>query len=442
MSQHFDYLLDDASRTFFQKVAEERAAVPGRRDRAGSAAAARPTEKTASARSAIEKLAGEIETDLYILRSAGPIGCNLGMTKRALAHLGRLADDPRIVAHPGVVPDLFDKVAAAAVDADLEAATAQLCALAPAGDQGRVRAELAKIARELVVGMVAAQQEITKVAAGLGLAGLGRAGRIAETLRGAESAARGVAGAAEGGLARLGRQWRARSALNARSQVSQIGKEIEGTRAARQGIEASRGQMKPQQFAQEVGANKAVAAGQQQQYARAQAAYAGRRGAAVAKSPAAGAVQAPTAAAPRSAGAPTPTPATPRPTPTPTAAPPPRTSAPAPSTASSARSEAERKFSKVTGGKFDAAKPAKGPQAPQPTPPKESGAEADAGARSPEGEENEGGSAMDALKKLHTSGWSSLKPHEKNKLITGGVGIVGAHRLLTGRDLISGDKND
>jgi hypothetical protein len=99
---------------------------------------------------------------------------------------------------------------------------------------------------------------------------------------------------------------------------------------------------------------------------------------------------------------------------------------------SPARAEAERHFSKVTGGKFDAPRAAPTAEAPAAEP-----------AASPsEGRSPRGSSIVGAVKKLHSRGWGALAPHEKSQLLTGGVGLIGAHRLLTGRDLLTGDNND
>jgi hypothetical protein len=442
MSHHFDFLIDDLDRSFFQKVAEERA------DVAATRVARAPIEKRASTETPREKLAADIATDLVVLRDAGPIGCSLGMTKRALAHLGRLAGDPRVLEQPGVVPDLFNKVAAAALEADLGHAEAELCGLAPEEDRSEVRRELAKIARALVAGLDSIQQQLAKEAAGLGLAGLGRAAGMGRALRGAENAARGVVGAAEGGLSRMGRQWRARRALNARAEVGQVGKELEGTRAAGQALEANRGQMKPGAVAKAQGANQAVAAGQQQQLAKAQASYAARRSAAVAKSPAASA-RAPAAAPPKTP----PAPATSSATPAPPAAPKtsPTVSAPTSSgraqSTSPARAQAEARFKSLTkkpdsGGGAPSTGEAADKAKAAATPP-EAGAsgtseKSEAGA----GERVGAGKLTDTLHKFHGQGWGSLSQAEKHQLLTTGAGVIGAHRLLTGRDLLTGDKDD
>jgi hypothetical protein len=44
------------------------------------------------------------------------------------------------------------------------------------------------------------------------------------------------------------------------------------------------------------------------------------------------------------------------------------------------------------------------------------------------------------ISKFNKQGWGSLTPGEKTKLIGAGVATVAGHRILTGRDLVSGDK--
>jgi hypothetical protein len=427
MTTHFDFLLDDPGRDFFQRVAVERVAPP---PDAPAALTKQAKEEP------LDKLAAELDADLQILEGVGDVGLTLGMTKRALRHLARLGDDERLLGRPGVAPDLFGKIAAAAVAKDIAAAARELGAGA--------RGEVTKIGLKLATELEAVRADLEKRAAGLGLAGLGRAGLVAKELRGASNLARGAVGAAEEGLGRLGRQWRAGKALDARANVRQIGQELRGTEAAGAELQAARGQMKPSAASKALGANRAVVEAQKQQLAKAQSAYAARRGAAVARAPSAGAVG---GASPAPGGAAKPAPASAPPASAPA---PPRASAPttAPTTAqaagsmSPARAEAERRFAGLSGGKpggagkTDAPRAARMPEAPDKAP------AAAPGAAPGEGEGEAGGSIVDAVKKLHTHGWSALQPHEKKRLLTGGVGLIGAHRLLTGRDLLTGDKND
>ena len=417
MTTHFDFLLDEPGREFFQGVAIDRVYRPP-----GPSPAAALTKNAGEA--TLDKFAAEIDADLQILEGVGSVGLSLGMTKRALAHLGRVADDERLLLRPGVGPDLFGKVAATAVATDIAAAARELGAIAPAEDQARVRQEVTKIGLQLATELEDVRATFEKRAAGLGIAGLGRAGLVAHELRGASNMARRYVGAAEEGVGRLGRQWRARQALNARANVRQIGQELRGTEAAGGALQAARGQMAPSAAAKSLGANRAVADAQKQQLAKAQSAYAARRGTAVARGPAGPALGGPQGGAGALPSRPAPS------------APPARPSAPttSPTTGrvSPARAEAERRFSQMTGGKLEGARAA-------PT------AEARAGQPVASPSEDGGGgrgSVVDAVKRLHTHGWGGLAPHEKSQLLTGGVGLIGAHRLLTGRDLLTGDKND
>lgn len=389
VTDHFDFLIEDASRAFFQEVAADRAAALPRPQ--GPA----PLWKTASRR-LTTKLASEIEADLVILERAGPVGAGLGMTKRAIAHLERLADDPRLHAQPGVMPDLFGKVAATAVATDIAQAADELCKRAAPDDEARLRREVVKLGLSLTTELERLRAGLEKSAAGLGLGSLERAGLLAKELRGASNVARGYIGAAEEGLGRIGRKWRAGEALKARGNLRQIGDEI-------------RGAARPSIAARSAGAERAIAEAQKRQLESAEGAYKARRAAAVAKSPAGAAVGGRSATAPGGA-APKP------PSPPPAAAPTPSKSAPTTAGFSPARAEAERRFARITGG----------------------GA-ADAPEHAGEGG---GSSSLEILKKLHTQGWSGLAPHEKTRLVAGGVGLIGAHRLMTGRDLLTGQKDN
>lgn len=351
VTNHFDFLIEDADRAFFQEVAADRAI----------AAPRAPLAKTASA-TGLDKLASQLDADLVILERAGSVGVELGMTKRAMLHVARLADDPRLLARPGAMPDLFGKVAAAAVAADMAAATAALCKVAAPEELPELRREVAQVGYQLAASLEELRASIEKSAAGLGLGGLGRAGLVAKELRGASNLARGAIGGAEESLGRLGRRFRAGQALKARANVRQIGEEM---RAAGQAGRSA-------------GAERAIAEGQKQQLAKAQESYAARRRAALARSPASAAVGALAEPAPK----------------------PPAATAPS-------AGDAKPESSPTTGG------------------------------------ERKGGSGpLDLLKKLHTQGWSALAPQEKTHLVAGGAGLIGAHRLMTGRDLLTGDKDE
>jgi hypothetical protein len=158
-----------------------------------------------------------------------------------------------------------------------------------------------------------------------------------------------------------------------------------------------RGARRPSIAAGSAGAERAIAEGQKRQLADAEATYKARRAAAVAGSPAGAAVGDDKVRKARSSAAASEAPH----------------SAPTTGGFSPARAEAERRFAKLTHG--------------------------GAGAAS---QQPHKGSPLDILKKLHTEGWSALAPHEKTRLVGGGVGLIGAHRLVTGRDLLTGDKNN
>lgn len=114
---------------------------------------------------------------------------------------------------------------------------------------------------------------------------------------------------------------------------------------------------------------------------------------------------------------------------------------------SPARAAAEERFGKLT-QKARSSAPSTGDGAEKakaaatPPPPHEGAAED----TSASGESGAGGKpaghVMDTFHKLHTRGFGALSSPEKQQLgLTAAAGI-GAHRLATGRDLLTGDKND
>lgn len=115
MSDHFSYLIDDDAGAFFQKVAcEDAEAVLDVRP---VVLQSEPMEKKASAMTHFEKIASRLEYDLGILKTAGSFGLNLGMSKRASAYLETILE--RVDLEPEEFTQVFDKVAATAIETDL-----------------------------------------------------------------------------------------------------------------------------------------------------------------------------------------------------------------------------------------------------------------------------------------------------------------------------------
>lgn len=124
MNKHFAYLFEDDQNEFFQKAAEEEAQSVVAKAMAITKAPIGLLEKQAN--SPFEKLASRIDQDLYILKTAGSCGTNLGMIKRAEAYVDRLfLNDDRVFTEDEF-DILFDKIATAAILADIESAKEEL----------------------------------------------------------------------------------------------------------------------------------------------------------------------------------------------------------------------------------------------------------------------------------------------------------------------------
>jgi len=146
MNRHFRYLLEDPSRDFFQKVAEEQVELP---PRLMTKVASRPAPMTKEA---------QIDEAIGILKMAGPVGIDLGMCKRAAAYIDHAAHDASL--SDDEFFDLYEKVAGAAIDTDFEEAMRE------AGDA--MRTELSKIALRFVQD-VSLEKIAGAVAKGVGL---------------------------------------------------------------------------------------------------------------------------------------------------------------------------------------------------------------------------------------------------------------------------------
>lgn len=145
MSKHFNYLLDDESADFFQKFACDAAEseMPKATDIVKEAAAPMP------ALEGFEKVAARVDLDISILKEAGETGFSLGMVKRASLYIEKVLDE-----HPMSEEQFspwFDKIAAAAIEADLATVRADLEKLADGEYQDFINAEIAAAGIDLVM---------------------------------------------------------------------------------------------------------------------------------------------------------------------------------------------------------------------------------------------------------------------------------------------------
>lgn len=193
MNKHFDYLLEESNHAFFQKAAEAIAGAPP---------AAMTKTAAVRAKDPVEKLAHELVLHLNIARNAGPIGVSMGMTKRAFASLERMGGE-RVLPEKHQV-EAFQKVASEAIAVDLTAALEQILEVTPAEKRAYVEREVAIVGRELAK---AAIDESVKLANWLtsGAKGLGKAiGGAGEAVGALRSTAKGIGGAGMAAAERLG----------------------------------------------------------------------------------------------------------------------------------------------------------------------------------------------------------------------------------------------
>jgi hypothetical protein len=122
MNKHFSYLLEDDAGDFFQKTSCQQA------ERVDKVRVPRPEpevfQKQASEESGFEKVANRLSSDLYIIKTAGVCGMDLGMSKRACAYVDRVMADVEMTEEE--FDFFFDKVAAESILIDIEAARNQI----------------------------------------------------------------------------------------------------------------------------------------------------------------------------------------------------------------------------------------------------------------------------------------------------------------------------
>lgn len=202
MRDHFSYLLDDDAGAFFQKAAN-RAAAPAQR-------ALPAMDKTASAAPSFEKLASRLDRDIEIIKVAGACGTGGGMMRRADAYIDRLINIESDIS-PEEFGEIFDKVAAAAIMGDLEAAFAELTADVEPELHHVVERTLAKIGGDMTsLAMLEKEAFLGALARGAGR--LFARGAVKEEIAAGRAIAKGMAGrsAARAGEAvkGLGREFR------------------------------------------------------------------------------------------------------------------------------------------------------------------------------------------------------------------------------------------
>ena len=227
MSDHFSYLYDDNESDFFQKqanaVADE--ALP-RADEIVKTAS--PVSREAYS---LEKMASRLEQDLFIVKTAGDSGFNMGAQSRASSYMTKFAE--RMDIEEDVAEVVFDRFMAGAIEHDLGIVRDELYKLADDESRPWVDSEIAAAGIDLVE---AAQMEKAACVAGIAKAiraskGLGAAARV-----------KAVASAPR----RSVREWRAgragakRSKANVRLQKAQKKLETMKTRATAATVKAGK----------------------------------------------------------------------------------------------------------------------------------------------------------------------------------------------------------
>lgn len=225
MSNHFDYLLNDESESFFQKVANEASGAPVVELHTPS------FSKHASAQSEFEKVASRLDRDLGILKTAGDCGENAGMTKRANAYIDILTSNVNIDAESfGLI---FDKVAAEAIQVDLSEIFDNACSQYPVAYHSIIEETLSKVAAEVVELAILEKEAVIGALAGRLLTGGRLLGRVGANIGGAKA----VIG---GGMKAFGRGAASAAKTTAKQAKrpfsyagKKVGKQVKDFRAAR-----------------------------------------------------------------------------------------------------------------------------------------------------------------------------------------------------------------
>jgi hypothetical protein len=143
MTDHFAYLYNDDEQEFFQKIACDIADE-------GTPSAATPMVKTASSPEVMtfEKVASRFDQDMFIIKTAGPSGFNLGAIRRGMAHFDFTVEN--VDMEDDQVVEMFDKIAAETIQHDLEVCRQALYKLGGEEYKEWVDAEIAAAGLELV----------------------------------------------------------------------------------------------------------------------------------------------------------------------------------------------------------------------------------------------------------------------------------------------------
>lgn len=409
MSKHFAYLTQHDEADFFQKVASDQAES---RMPLASTSIMKTAMQNLLEGMTFEKVAARLDRDIYILKTAGASGMNLGMQKRANAYIDQLVDQCEMT--PEEFDQIFEKVAGEAIMGDLVVAQAHLSEGLDDDGLAWLNGELTKIGAELTELALMEKEAFLGAlrAIGGGVAKLiGRAG--AATGRGVATAAKGVANLPGKAISRI-RDVRVERGI---SGLAQTKKNLDLAQNAQRTLQvAGRGGGLRSTFNQgKIESLQAQAASKKEKLDKLIAKQHAGRGitADVAKPP-----PIPAAALKPKASA------------TATAPKAPTSSTPAP------KPDAKLPSTEGADAAAKAANPPAAPKAdaPPPTVAKDTHAD-DLNMNVAKGE---GATLKGAWGKMRDGGWKSLDGAEKQKLINAGLATVVGGRVITGHGILTG----
>lgn len=393
MTDHFAYLLEDETADFFQK---EACIIADSQMSTMTKTASREASRESYS---FEKISSRVDGDLFMLKTAGPCGIAMGMSKRASSYFDHILDESNLDADE--IDVIFDKIASESISVDLSAAREELYKLAGGDSEllaaideeigfvGFNMAKLATIEKEAIIAaakaLMAAGRSSTKALAGRGVRAVKKGVRAAPSvakkgitapLRAAAKASRSIASKAR--QARLGLAERRLKGIGRGLKSGFAVKGTAGSKAFRKSLQESRGK-------------ELAHVGKLMKNPKYQAAATTKRTA----------VKATTAN--RKAGQ---------------------------ITQSQKRQSqtATRTKKGLTAAKGAAKAPAKTPQPATKTP------------QTPTKTVAEGAKVKlgDAAKKMRDQGWGSLSGDEKQKLINAGLAGVVGHRVVMGKGAVTG----
>lgn len=227
MSDHFAYLLEEDSGDFFQKAAEDEA---HQVVSAATAVAPARMEKTASA---FEKFASRVDSDIEILKTAGDCGLSLGACRRTDRYMDSLLSRADLVEG---FEEVWDKLAASAIEADIEAARYQLYDMVEPDWYPHVDQDLAEIGADLVKDAQMDKEALIGIVRGAKF--LARTGKAA--VRGVK-ATKGLGAATRAGqvLRAPAQAWREGRAIQKAKKTSKAWKKSQKAQAKYQGVRAA-----------------------------------------------------------------------------------------------------------------------------------------------------------------------------------------------------------